>query len=70
MQSNSQLAQSQRVDGGLIVRKTTLIKMNTKPIDDIYKRDSKVRDFEALKKVILFMSLNFSFLRFFMHGFD
>ena len=70
MQSNSQLAQSQRVDGGLIVRKTTLIKMNTKPIDDIYKRDSKVRDFEALKKVILSMSLNFSFLRFFMHGFD
>ena len=35
----------------MIVRKTTLIKMNTKPIDDVYKRDTKVRDLNPLKKL-------------------
>ena len=44
------------MDGGLIVRKTTLIKMNTKPIDDVYKRDSKVRDLDPMRK--LFVSHN------------
>ena len=35
----------------MIVRKTTLIKMNTKQIDDVYKRDKKVRDLDPLKKL-------------------
>ena len=52
MQSNSNLTQSQRVDGGLIVRKTTLIKMNTKPIDDVYERSSKVSQSAAFSRVI------------------
>ena len=33
---------SQRVDGGLIIRKETLIVKNTKAIDEVYKRDKKV----------------------------
>lgn len=44
------------MDGGLIVRKTTLIKMNTKPIDDVYKRDTKVRDLDPMRN--LFQSHN------------
>ena len=61
MQSNSNLTQSQRVDGGLIVRKTTLIKMNTKPIDDVYDRSSKVSPSAALSQSYTHFSLTKDF---------
>ena len=35
-------SQSQRVDGGLIVRKQTMIVKNKKAIDEVYTREKKV----------------------------
>ena len=60
MVESTRITESQRVDGGLIVRKQTMIVKNKNKIDTVYKADKKV----SLTIFECNMALSFSLFNF------